>query len=62
MPSAIREIPGLEEETRTRAPVAAAPRAMLMAPSSDSAWTKTRPTCGMRRAIHSSNSACGVMG
>ncbi len=46
MPSAIRLMPGLELETRTRAPVAAAPRAMLMAPSSLSAWMKTRPSFG----------------
>ncbi len=50
-------MPGLELETNTRAPVAAAPRAMLIAPSSLSAWMKVRPSSGMRRAIHSSTSA-----
>ena len=39
-------MPGLDDETRTRAPVAAAPSAMLIAPSSLSAWTKTRPELG----------------
>jgi hypothetical protein len=58
----MRLIPGLDEETRTRAPVAAAPSAILIAPISLSAWMKTRPTSGIRRAIHSSSSACGVIG
>ncbi len=55
-------MPGEDELTSTRAPVAAAPRAMLMAPSSDSAWTKGRPSSGIRRAIHSRSSAWGVIG
>ena len=62
MPSAMRLNPGLEVETSTRAPVAAAPSAMLIAPISLSAWTKTRPSSGIRRAIHSSSSAWGVIG
>ena len=62
MASAIRLIPGDDELTRTRLPVAAAPRAMLMAASSLSAWMKTRPSSGIRRAIHSRISACGVIG
>ena len=60
--SAMRLMPGLELETRTLAPTAAAPSAMLMAPSSLSAWTYVRPSSGMRRAIHSRSSACGVIG
>ena len=58
----MRLIPGEDELTMTRAPVAAAPSAMLIAPSSDSAWTNGRPSSGMRRAIHSRSSAWGVIG
>jgi hypothetical protein len=58
----MRLIPGLELETRTLAPAAEAPRAMLIAASSLSAWTYARPSSGMRRAIHSRSSAWGVMG
>ena len=35
--------------------------AMLIAPSSLSAWTNVRPSSGMRLAIHSRTSACGVI-
>ena len=58
----MRLMPGLELETRTLAPAADAPRAMLIAASSLSAWTKVRPSSGIRRAIHSRSSACGVIG
>ena len=33
-----------------------------IAPSSLSAWMNTRPSSGIRRAIHSRSSACGVIG
>ncbi len=62
MPSAMRLMPGLELVTSTRAPAAEAPSAMLIAASSLSAWTKTRPSSGIRRAIHSRSSAWGVIG
>ncbi len=58
----MRLMPGLELLTSTRFPHAAAPSPMLIAPSSLSAWTKTRPSWGMRLAIHSRSSAWGVIG
>ena len=60
--SAMSEMPGEDELTMTRAPVAAAPMAMLIAPISLSAWMNTRPSSGIRRAIHSRSSAWGVIG
>ena len=48
---AARLIPGEEELVMARAPAAAAPKIILIAASSDSLCTKTRPSSGMRRDI-----------
>ena len=47
---------------KTLSPVAAAPKTMLLAPTSLSAWTKVPPTSGMRRERYSATSLWGVMG
>ncbi len=43
----------------TRAPAAAAPKTMLMAASSLSAWRKVPPTFGIRRDMYAGSSFCG---
>ena len=45
-----------------RLPEEAAPYTMLMAATSDSDWTKTRPSLGIWRDIYSGISFWGVMG
>ena len=63
IPSCLREIPGLEEEVMARAPAALAPRTMLMAAISLSAWMKVPPsTRRMFSAMYSVSSFWGVMG
>ena len=47
MPSCFRLMPGEEEDVMARMPVPAAPYTMLMAASSDSACTNTRPCLGI---------------
>ena len=55
-------IPGEEEVMSTRPPAADAPYAMLMAPSSDSAWMNAPPAFFSSLDIYSGTSLCGVMG
>ena len=62
MPSCFREMPGLEEDVMTRAPVPAAPYTMLIAASSLSACRKHPPTSGIRADMYSGISVWGVMG
>ena len=62
MPSCFRLMPGLEDDVIARAPAAAAPKTMLIAATSLSACRKQPSTLGMRRAMYSGISFCGVMG
>ena len=62
MPSCLRLMPGPLDDVMARAPAAAAPSTMLMAAISLSDWMKTPPAPGMRRAMYSVISFCGVMG
>ncbi|CUN79893.1 Uncharacterised protein [Flavonifractor plautii] len=45
-----------------RTPAEAAPYTMFTEATSDSPWTNTPPTSGMRREKYSGISFCGVMG
>jgi len=63
MPSCLSEMPGLDDEVMARAPAALAPRIMLMAAISLSAWMKVPPsTLRIFSAMYSVSSFCGVMG
>ena len=55
-------MPGEDELVMTRAPLPAAPYTMLIAATSDSAWTNTPPASGRWAAMYSGNSVCGVIG
>ena len=45
-----------------RTPAEAAPYTMFTEATSDSPWTNTPPTSGIRREKYSGSSFCGVMG
>ncbi len=62
MPSCIRLIPCPHEPVAARAPVAAAPRAMLMASISLSALMHTPPAAGSFFAMFSNSSVKGSIG
>ena len=62
MPSLFRAIPGEEEEVMARTPAEAAPYTMFTEATSDSPWTNTPSTSGIRREKYSGISFCGVMG
>ena len=62
MPSCLRLTPGLDELVIARVPAPAAPYTMLIAATSDSAWTNTPPTSGILTDIYSGTSFCGVIG
>ena len=62
MPSCLRLMPGPLDDVMARAPAADAPSTMLMAAISLSDWMKTPPAPGMRLAMYSVISFCGVMG
>ena len=59
----MRLMPGLEELIIVRAPAPAAPKTMLIAAISLSAWSTTVPGCSREcSARYSSTSDCGVIG
>ena len=61
-PAIIKLIPGLAEDVIARTPAQAAPYTMLIAATSLSAWTNTRPSSSMRFDMCSRASVWGVMG
>ncbi len=62
MASCIRAMPWPHEPVAARAPAAAAPRVMLTASISLSAFMHTPPASGSRRAMLSSRSVNGSIG
>ncbi len=62
IPSAISAIPGLDEPTRARTPVSAAPSAMFTEESSSSACHAIPPTLGRCCCRNSRMSVAGVIG
>ena len=63
MPSCIRLMPGLEDAVMARLPVAEAPKTMLMAASSLSAWMKVPADLrACSSAAASAISLAGVIG